>query len=215
MRRSHFDLDPTGRRLDVLALVLLCPIVLSSATAEAQAPSSTARREKSTAASWGPSLSAKIKFEDGRGKLAFSIKPEDDGAKLVDANEREIARYNLKGDKLKIKDSADRVLGYVTGSRGKYHLKDPDQKVVRYELRRQADGDWKLEDGHGKLLSKIKKREYGFEIEDAMETSLAKVKTRDGKVSLRDASDKTRYATHSSARIRSSWPAWASIRRAT
>ncbi len=29
MRRSHFDLDPTGRRLDVLALVLLCPIVLS------------------------------------------------------------------------------------------------------------------------------------------------------------------------------------------
>ncbi len=60
-------------------------------------------------------------------------------------------------------------------------------------------GTGKLEDGHGKLLSKIKKREYGFEIEDAMDTSLAKVKTRDGKVSLRDASDRTRYATHSSA----------------
>ncbi len=200
--------------IELLALALFCPIVLgcenapetpstpelpTPAKALAPAPSPAASKETSTAASWGPVLAAKIKVEDGLGKLAFSIKPEDDGAKLVDASEHEIARYNLKGDKLKVKDSADRVLGYVTGSHGKYHVKDPEQKTVLFEFQRQADGDWKLEDGHEKLLYKIKKREYGFEIEDAHETSLAKVKTKDGKVSLRDASDKTRYATHSSA----------------
>ncbi len=169
------------------------------ARAAATAPATPAPKETSTGGSWGPELGGKIKVEDGLGKLAFSIKPEDDGAKLVDASEREIARYNLKGDKLKIKAPADRVLGYVTGSHGKYHLKDPEQKTVLFELRRQADGDWKLEDGHAKLLYKIKKRDYGYEIEDAEGKSLAKVKTKDGKVSLRDAADKTRYATHSPA----------------
>ena len=165
----------------------------------AEAPLAAVAKETSSAASWGPGLAAKIKVEDGLGKLAFSIKPEDDGAKLVDASEHEIARYNLKGDKLKVKDSADRVLGYITGSHGKYHVKDPEQKTVLFELQRQADGDWKLEDGREKLIYKIKKREYGFEIEDAQEKGLGKVKTREGKVSLRDAADKTRYATHSSA----------------
>ncbi len=214
MSRSDSSLDTMRRRLDRFAWILLVPVVAGCenvsepastpalpppSKAVAAAPSPVAAKETSTAASWGPVLAAKIKVEDGLGKLAFSIKPEDDGAKLVDASDHEIARFNLKGDKLKVKDSADRVLGYVTGSYGKYHLKDQQQKTVLFELQRQADGDWKMEDGHEKLLYKIKKREYGFEIEDAYAQSLAKVKTKDGKVSLRDASDKTRYATHSSA----------------
>jgi hypothetical protein len=211
---SSFDNASMSRRPDVFALMLFCPIVLGCdsisepvskpaspqpAETAPQSPSPSAAKDTSTGGSWGPELAAKIKVEDGAGKEVFSIKPEHDGAKLVDASGREIARYNLKGDKLKVKDSADRVLGYVTGSGGKYHVKDPEQKTVLFELQRQADGDWKLEDGHEKRLYKIKKRDYGFEIEDADEKSLAKVKTKDGKVSLRDASDKTRYATHSSA----------------
>ena len=172
------------------------PSVVS--TTVTPAPSPPAAKATPSATASDAKLNAKIKFDDGLGTLAFSIKPEDDGAKLVDASEREIARYNLKGDKLKIKDSNDHVLGYVTGSHGKYHLKDPEQKTILFELKLQENGDWKLEDGHQKLLYKIKKRDYGFEIEDSDKKSLAKVKSKDGKVSLRDALDKTRYASHSS-----------------
>ncbi len=211
---SSFDNTSMSRRLDVFALMLFCPIVFGCESASepvskpaspqptktaTHASSPIAATDTSTGGSWGPELAAKIKVEDGAGKEVFSIKPEHDGAKLVDASGHEIARYNLNGDKLKVKDSADQVLGYVTGSGGKYHVKDPEQKTVLFELQRQMDGDWKLEDGHEKRLYKIKKRDYGFEIEDADEKSLAKVKTKDGKVSLRDAADKTRYATHSSA----------------
>jgi hypothetical protein len=203
-----------SQRHNLIALVLLSSIVLGceSATepasrleaprlakADTPAPAKASEKDASTAGSWAPELAAKIKVDDGGGKEVFTIKPEPDGAKLVDAAGHEIARYNLKGDKFKIKDRTDRVLGYVTGSGGKYHLKDPEQKTILFEFQRQPDGDWKLKDGHETLLSKIKKREYGFEIEDAHDKSLGKIKTKDGKVSLRDASDKVRYTTHSSA----------------
>jgi hypothetical protein len=213
MSRSGSARESTRFRPDLHAWVLLALLMLGGQSASQQiksaappsgqsgapAPAQDAARDSSGALSRGQSLAAKIKFEDGLGKMVFSIKPEDDGAKLVDASDHEIARYQLKGEKLKIKDSTDHVLGYISGSRGKYDLKDPGQKTVLFELKRQEDGDWKLKDGHEKLLAKIKKRAYGFEIEDAQEKSLAKVKTKNGKVSLRDASDRTRYATRSSA----------------
>jgi hypothetical protein len=153
----------------------------------------------SAGADWGSVLHAKIKVKDGAGKDVFSIKPEDDGAKLVDASDQEIARFNLKDEKLKIKDASDHVLGYVVGSGGKYHLKDSDQKSVLFELQRQDDGDWKLKDGRENSVYRIKRREYGFEIQDAQEVSLAKVKTKGGKLELRDASDRIRYATSATA----------------
>ena len=45
----------------------------------------------------------KIKFKIGDGQTAFSWKPQADGAKLVDADEKEISRYNRDETKLKIK----------------------------------------------------------------------------------------------------------------
>ncbi|MEO2010175.1 MAG: hypothetical protein ABGX22_15985 [Pirellulaceae bacterium] len=140
-------------------------------------------------------LSAKIKFKTENGDTAFSLKPQDDGAKLVDADERELARFNLSGSKLKVKDANDLVLGYIVASAGKYKIKNASQGVELWKLQRQDDGDWKLEDEKDQLIYKIKKREYGFEIEDATETSLFKVKLKDGKSSLRDTSDHTVFST--------------------
>ena len=55
-------------------------------------------------------LSTKLKFKTDSGATAFSIKPQDDGGKLVDGKENELARFNLSGDKMKIKDPSDVVI---------------------------------------------------------------------------------------------------------
>lgn len=143
-------------------------------------------------------LKGKVKFKDGDGKTRFSIKPMDDGAKIVDAEEKELARLNVKSTKMKIKDPNDKVLGYVVGSQGRYKIKNADQSEDLWKLQRQDDGDWKLEDGNDELIYKIKKRDYGFEIESASEKSLFKVKLKDGKTSLRNSSDATVYYTKDS-----------------
>ena len=70
-----------------------------------------------------------------------------------------------------------------------------DQSVDLYKFQPQSDGDWKLEGAVDKLIYKIKKRSYGFEIEDDAETSLFKAKLKEGKSSLRNAEDVTVYST--------------------
>ncbi|HIF01263.1 MAG: hypothetical protein ABGZ23_28485 [Fuerstiella sp.] len=136
-------------------------------------------------------LTTKLKFKAGSGESKFSLKPQDDGAKLVDADEQEIARFNLSGSKLKVKGADDVVLGYIIASDGKFKIKNADQSKDLWKLQRQDDGDWKLEDGNDKLFCKIKRRDYGFEIEDNSENSQSKIKVKDGKTSLRDSSDTT------------------------
>lgn len=213
MSRPANDRGGEAPRLALLTLVLLWPAVPGCGRGEAPIadsagqPSREAPRRvppppvqgKTAGTAGGPTLHAKIKVKDGSGAESFSIKPEHDGAKLVDASDREVARFNLAGDKLKIKDASDRVLGYVVGSKGRIRLKDPEQRDVLFELRRQGDGDWKLEDGRGALVYKIKRREYGFEIEDDRDRSHAKAKAKNGKVELRDAEDRVRYAASSEA----------------
>lgn len=137
----------------------------------------------------------KIKFKNEAGKTAFSLKLKDDGGKLVDGQEKELARYTRSENKIKIKDEADKVLGYVVMTADKIRLEMADQKTVLFTLRHQADGDWKLEDPGDIRVYTVKKRDYGVEIEDAAKSSLYKVKTKGGKSSLRNASDKTVFHT--------------------
>ena len=140
-------------------------------------------------------LRAKLKFKDASGQTAFSIKPQSNGAKLVDGQERELGRFSLKGSKLKIKDANDTVLGYVNASAGKYKVKSADGKTDLWDLQRQSGGGWKLQDAQDQMVYRIKKRDYGFEIEDVANNSLFKVKLKSGKTSLRDSSEQTVYST--------------------
>ncbi len=184
-----------------LSLALLLILVgcnkLSPAPQQDAGPKQTATHASTATTPRVPSrgFTEKIKFKSGAEATAFSLRPMDDGAKLIDSNEQEIARYNLSGNKLKVKSPEDKVLGYVTTSDGSFKIKDSEQAVELWQFQVQDDGDWKLEDGNDKIVYKIKKREYGFEIEDDADNSLFKVKLKDGKTSLRDPSEKTIYYT--------------------
>ena len=136
-------------------------------------------------------ISSKLKFKGPDGEVAFSVKPESDGAKLVDGSEQEIARFTVDQNKLKIKDAADVVLGHVIVVDGHFKIENADQTRELFKLQMQSDGDWKLEDSGGRLIYKIKKRDYGFEIEDDKNNSLSKAKLKGGKTSLRNTAEET------------------------
>lgn len=188
----------THRRSLVILLTALFPIALligcGADTEAATTPDPGARaaaRDQPAEAPMG--LNAKVKWKRDGETEAYSLKPKDDGAKLVDANEQELARYNVDSSgKIKIKDAADVVLGYVNGDLEKVKLKDPnDQEIVLLQLIRQDDGDFKVEDGAETLLAKIKRRDYGWKMEDASGTELGKLKVKDGKTSVRNPGDET------------------------
>ncbi|MFE1746708.1 hypothetical protein [Coleofasciculus sp. H7-2] len=140
----------------------------------------------------------KIKFKQEGGTEDFALKTEADGAKLVDGKDKELARFNVdNGGKVKIKNPTDKVLGYVVTKDGYWKIENADQTKELYILRRQNDGDYKLEDGANKEIYRIKARDYGFEIESPDKQSLYKVKVKNGKVSLINAAEKPVFYTKS------------------
>jgi hypothetical protein len=140
----------------------------------------------------GVTLDHKIKL---KGPQELELKPKDDGAKLVDASDNEIARYKDKGDKLKVKGPNDEALGYVSGDAGHLKVKGPDGETLLFELKKQDDGDYKLKDGAKNDLYKVKAKDYGLKIEDASDNEIAKVKVKGDKVDVRNASDATLFET--------------------
>ena len=92
---------------------------------------------------------------------------------------------------MKIKDSADRAIGYVVTDAQSWKIKDASQNQELYVLQRQSDGDYKLKSGANQEIYRIKKRKYGFEIETPAKQSLYKIKSKDGKISLKNPSGKT------------------------
>ena len=85
----------------------------------------------------------KVKVKNGDGETAFSIKWKDDGAKMVDGQEQELARYNVSPGKMKVKDPDDQVLAYLVGlpSGGRVKVKDASQEKELFKLIRQDDGE--------------------------------------------------------------------------
>jgi len=132
-----------------------------------------------------------IGFKNGAGDRLYEIKFKDNGAKLVDPDEQELARFTVSGRKLKIKLPDDSVAGSVTLESNGFEIRDSDGKTELFDLKRQPDGDWKLKTADETPLAVLKKRDYGYEIEDPQETSLFKAKLKSGKSSLRDAADQT------------------------
>lgn len=140
----------------------------------------------------------KIKFKQEGGAEDFALKPEADGAKLLDGKDKELARFNVDREgKVKIKNPADKVLGYVVTKGGYWKIENADQTKELYVLRRQNDGDYKLENGADQEIYRIKARDYGFEVESPDKQSLYKVKVKNGKTSLINAADKPVFSTKS------------------
>lgn len=168
------------------------PSVSSIAT-----PSSSATLSNSPTTS-SSATSSSLKFKQTDGNTAFSLNILPDGAKLVDAADRELARLTRDDQqKIKIKNASDQTLAYVVPAADHWKLENANQTEELYILRRQNDGDYKLEDAADREIYRIKQRDYGFEIETPTKQSLYKIKVKDGKVSLRDASDQTILSTRS------------------
>ncbi len=146
----------------------------------------------------GQETIGKIKFKQGNGDEKFSLKLKPNGAKLVDNSDNELARLTTDNNqKIKIKDAADQVLGYVVTQENYWKVENAEQTEELYILRRQKDGDYKLEEGNDSPVYRIKVRDYGYEIETPDKTSLYKVKLKAGKLSLRNATGDTVLSTKS------------------
>ena len=115
---------------------------------------------------------------------------------MEDASGAELARFTIdESGKVKIKDAADVVLGYIVSQPGYWKVENADQTQELYIFRRQDDGDYKLEDGANTQIYRVKMRDYGYEIETPDKQSLYKVKQKENKISLRDASEQTVLST--------------------
>jgi hypothetical protein len=133
-----------------------------------------------------------IGFKTGDGKTVYELKFKDDGgAKLVDSNEQELARFTVSDAKLKVKLPDDSVVAYIVAKPDGFEIRDETQKTELFDMKRQSDGDWKLKTADEKVVAVVKKRDYGYEIEDGDEVSLSKAKLKSGKSSLRNADDET------------------------
>ncbi|WP_342377294.1 hypothetical protein NVS55_38420 [Myxococcus stipitatus] len=159
-------------------------------------PPSTQARSATSAEDPVP-LPGKLKFKDADDRERFSLKPKDDGSKLVDGEDRELARLKWKGATLKVSSPEDVPLGYVLGSSGgAFIVRDGAQKQVLYTLARQGAG-WMLTGAKGEVLYTVSADDDGARIQDASGAEVARVKVREGKVSLKDPSGKTLLATKS------------------
>ena len=176
--------------LMVLLLLTSCTRGDAPSVPTASTPSST---QTSPSPATAPTTrTEQIEFKQEGGDEIFTLKLRPDGAKLVDASEVEIARLTVDANqKIKIKDANDQTLGYIVSRDGYWKVENADQTQELYILRRQDDGDYKLEDGADQQIYRIKVRDYGYEIETPTKESLYKVKLRDGKISLRNAQDET------------------------
>lgn len=182
-------------KLKSYTAIALLTLLLTNCSNQANAPTPETQTPPATQTQTAPAVSSnsgKIELKLEGGKAAFSLKPESDGAKLVDENDRELARLTVDSrEKVKIKDSADRAIGYVVTEAESWKIKDASQNQELYVLQRQSDGDYKLKSGGNQEIYRIKKREYGFEIETPTKQSVYKIKSKDGKISLRNPSEKT------------------------
>ncbi|MFP2959613.1 hypothetical protein ACLEPN_17660 [Myxococcus sp. 1LA] len=186
-----------GRFFLCCSLVALTSAAGCTKPGDAEAPQATRAQAATPASADEVGLQGKLKFKDDADRERFSLKPKDDGAKLVDGDERELARYKWKGASLKVSGPADVVLGYVVGSAGgALTVRDGEQRQVLFTLARQGPG-WRLNDVKGALLYSVWPEDDGARIQDGAGADVARVKVREGKVSLRDAQGRTLLATKS------------------
>jgi|GEM_PF-1860301 len=179
-----------------LAALLSATACTRPGEAEAQAPREAAAPARPAAAD-AVGLQSALKFKEDGGRERFSLKPKPDGARLVDAEDRELARYKWKGASLKVSGPDDVALGYVVGSAGgALTVRDGEQRHVRYTLARQGPG-WRLNDMKGALLYSVWPEDDGARLQDGAGADVARVKVREGKVSLRDAEGRTLLSTKS------------------
>ncbi|QSQ21841.1 hypothetical protein JY651_42960 [Pyxidicoccus parkwayensis] len=183
-----------------LGRVLLFSLLVLAGCSRQEGADSRAPQAQGATAGDEAAAPGKLKFKDADDHERYSLKPKDDGAKLVDGEDRELARYKWKGTSLKVSGPDDAVLGYVVNSAGgALTVRDSAQQQILFTFARQGPG-WRLNDVKGALLYTVSPDDEGVTIQDASGAEVSRVKAREGKVSLRDAGGRTLLATKSGVR---------------
>jgi hypothetical protein len=138
----------------------------------------------------------KIKFRTEFGADLFALKQQANGAKLVDGNDEELAkmRENTPG-KIKIKNNAEQVLGYVIREKGLWRLENQVSSASLYTLKRENAASYMLVDATNKPIYHITKQNNSWEVNTANKNLVYQVRIRDGKTSLRNSSATTVFYT--------------------
>jgi hypothetical protein len=137
----------------------------------------------------------KIKFKTDGGSDLYALKPQVDGAKLVDANDKELARIKVdKPGKIKIKNASDQVLGYVVTAKGEWKLESDKNKQL-YILKRENNGSYQLKSADSKEIYRIQPRNKNLEIATPDNKLVYTVRVKEGKTSLINSSSKTTLYT--------------------
>ncbi|MBJ6764981.1 hypothetical protein JGU66_29810 [Myxococcaceae bacterium JPH2] len=151
------------------------------------------------AASEEAGLGEKLKFKDGDDREVLSLKPKPDGAKLIDGEGREVARYKWKGSDLEVSGPDDAVLARVSREGDGFAVREARSGPVRFSLVRDGAG-WRLLDGAGAPRYAVVAEGAGFRVSEPSGEERLRVHVREGKVSLREPSGRTRFATKSPVR---------------
>jgi hypothetical protein len=140
----------------------------------------------------------KIKFRTEFGADLFALKQQANGAKLVDGNDEELAkmRENTPG-KIKIKNPAEQVLGYVIREKGVWKLENQASSASLYTLKRENAAFYILEDAANQPIYYIKQQNNSWEVNTPNKNLVYQVRIRDGKTSLRNSSATTVFYTKS------------------
>ncbi|WP_341529022.1 hypothetical protein WKK05_06810 [Nostoc sp. UHCC 0302] len=137
----------------------------------------------------------KIKFKTDGGSDLYALKPQADGTKLVDGNDKELARIKVdKPGRIKIKNASDKVLGYVVTAKGEWKLESDKNKEL-YVLKRENDGNYKLQYFGNKEIYRIQTRNNGLEIGTPDNKLVYTVRVKEGKTSLINPNSKTTLYT--------------------
>ncbi|WP_236068587.1 hypothetical protein [Citreicoccus inhibens] len=186
-----------------LGMVVLVGAVACSrgSTSEAPVPSTRAAAAEGSEAAGADAtgLVEKLKFKDDEDREVLSLKPKPDGAKLIDGEGREVARYKWKGADLEVSGPDDAVLARVSREGDGFVVRDARSGPVRFSLVRDGAG-WRLLDGAGAPRYAVVADGSGFRVSEPSGEERLRVHVREGKVSLREPSGRTRFATKSPVR---------------
>jgi len=146
-------------------------------------------------------LSHAIKFDGPNGKRLMELVPRGQRVKLENARGELVVRFRLEAGRLRIELASRELVGFVApqaADTGGLQVVGARGASVLYRLRREPDGDLKLQDGAGRTVYEVKLRDYGFKTVDARGAVQSRVRVKPTKVSVRDAAGKTTLSTDDS-----------------
>lgn len=142
----------------------------------------------------GLGLPGAVDFETHDRRLAFRLKPTDDGLRVEDGAGDLLAAVRMREGSLAIEDAQSRLLGFVRPPSDQdraFLVLAPDGRRVLFELHIEPDGDLKVFDGNDELVCQAKRRAYGFKLLNRDGEVESRIRLGSNKISVHDASGVT------------------------